>query len=80
MMIDAALKFEKAFDRLEDEKPVFKRDMTPTKEDWANARMLHRFLKVFYNVTLKISGSLYTTSNLVFHEISCSKLYTLEFY
>ncbi|XP_050937752.1 zinc finger BED domain-containing protein RICESLEEPER 2-like [Cucumis melo] len=61
MMIEAAVKFEKAFDRLEDESASYRHDMSPNKEDWTNARMLIRFLKVFYDVTLKISGSLYTT-------------------
>ncbi|KAL0547021.1 hypothetical protein IC582_016942 [Cucumis melo] len=70
MMLEAAVKFEKAFDRLEDEDASYRHDMSPNKEDWRNARMLIRFLKVFYDVTLKISGSLYTTSNLVFHQIT----------
>ncbi|KAL0537694.1 hypothetical protein IC582_026679 [Cucumis melo] len=70
MMLEAAVKFEKAFDRLEDEDASYRHDMSPNKEDWTNARMLIRFLKVFYDVTLKISGSLYTTSNLVFHHIT----------
>ncbi|KAL0546139.1 hypothetical protein IC582_016045 [Cucumis melo] len=70
MMLEAAVKFEKAFDRLEDEDASYRHDMSPNKEDWTNARMLIRFLKVFYDVTLKISGSLYTTSNLVFHQIT----------
>ncbi|KAL0554309.1 hypothetical protein IC582_008227 [Cucumis melo] len=70
MMLEAAVKFEKAFDRLEDEDASYRHDMSPNKEDWTNARMLIRFLKVFYDVILKISGSLYTTSNLVFHQIT----------
>ncbi|KAL0539982.1 hypothetical protein IC582_024204 [Cucumis melo] len=70
MMLEAAVKFEKAFDRLEDEDASYRHDMSPNKEDWTNARMLIQFLKVFYDVTLKISGSLYTTSNLVFHHIT----------
>ncbi|KAL4010314.1 hypothetical protein IC575_030165 [Cucumis melo] len=70
MMLEAVVKFEKAFDRLEDEGASYRHDMSPNKEDWTNARMLIRFLKVFYDVTLKISGSLYTTSNLVFHQIT----------
>ncbi|KAL0539637.1 hypothetical protein IC582_023853 [Cucumis melo] len=70
IMLEAAVKFEKAFDRLEDEDASYRHDMSPNKEDWTNARMLIRFLKVFYDVTLKISGSLYTTLNLVFHQIT----------
>ncbi|KAA0054533.1 zinc finger BED domain-containing protein RICESLEEPER 2-like [Cucumis melo var. makuwa] len=70
MMIEATVKFEKAFDRLEDENASYRHDMSSNKEDWTNARMLIRFLKVFYDVQLKISGSLDTTSNLVFHQIT----------
>ncbi|KAA0035954.1 thiamine biosynthetic bifunctional enzyme TH1 [Cucumis melo var. makuwa] len=70
MMLEAAVKFEKTFDRLEDEDASYRHDMSSNKEDWTNARMLIRFFKVFYDVTLKISGSLYTTSNLVFHQIT----------
>ncbi|KAL0540303.1 hypothetical protein IC582_024538 [Cucumis melo] len=70
MMLEATVKFEKAFDRLKDEDASYRHDMSPNKEDWTNARMLIRFLKVFYDVTLKISASLYTTSNLVFHQIT----------
>ena len=32
--------------------------------------MFMKFLKLFYEVTLRISGSLYTTSNLLFQELS----------
>ncbi|KAL0533128.1 hypothetical protein IC582_030343 [Cucumis melo] len=70
MMIEAAVKFEKVFGRLKDEDASYRHDMSPKKEDWTNARMSIRFLKVFYDVTLKILGSLYTTSNLVFHQIT----------
>ncbi|XP_038889356.1 zinc finger BED domain-containing protein RICESLEEPER 4-like [Benincasa hispida] len=70
LMLEAAVKFEKAFDRLEDEDFYNIYDLSPNTEDWTNAKMLIRFLKVFYDVTLKISGSLYTTSNMVFHQIT----------
>ncbi|KAL0545746.1 hypothetical protein IC582_015638 [Cucumis melo] len=75
MMLEVTVKFEKAFDRLEDEDASYRHDMSPNKEDWANARMLIQFLKVFYDGTLKISGSLYTTSNLVFHQITVVQNY-----
>lgn len=70
LMLEAAVKFEKAFDRLEDEDASYRHDLSPNKEDWINAKMLIRFLKVFYDVTLKILGFLYTTSNMVFHQIT----------
>ncbi|KAA0048370.1 zinc finger BED domain-containing protein RICESLEEPER 3-like [Cucumis melo var. makuwa] len=39
MMLEAAVKFEKAFDRLEDEDAAYRHDMSPNKEDWTNARI-----------------------------------------
>ncbi|KAA0067719.1 transposase [Cucumis melo var. makuwa] len=38
MMLEVAVKFEKAFDRLEDEDASYRHDMRPNKEDWTNAR------------------------------------------
>ncbi|KAA0032148.1 transposase [Cucumis melo var. makuwa] len=39
IMLEAAVKFEKAFDRLEDEDASYRHDMSPNKEDWTNARI-----------------------------------------
>jgi hypothetical protein len=39
----------------------------PSDEDWANVRHFIKNLKVFYDVTMKISGSLYSTSNMYFN-------------
>ena len=36
----------------------------PEKEDWKRARAFVKFLKMFYDVTLKFSGSLHITSNI----------------
>lgn len=33
-------------------------------------KLLLKFLKHFYKLSLRISGSLYVTSNIMFHEIS----------
>jgi hypothetical protein len=38
-------------------------------EDWENARTLLKFLKIFYMVTLRFSGSLHVTSNSFFNEL-----------
>ena len=38
------------------------------KEDWNRARLFVKFLKIFYDVTLKFSGSLHVTSNIFFKE------------
>jgi hypothetical protein len=41
----------------------------PSLEDWKNARTLVKFLKIFYMVTLRFSGSLHVTSNSFFNEL-----------
>ncbi|KAL0303301.1 UNVERIFIED_CONTAM: putative AC transposase [Sesamum radiatum] len=38
--------------------------------DWINVRNFVKFLKIFYNVTLKFSGSSYITSNAFFRELA----------
>lgn len=41
----------------------------PKFQDFANVKCLIQFLKIFYEVTIKISGSKYCTSNLFFIEL-----------
>ncbi|KAH9727227.1 BED-type domain-containing protein [Citrus sinensis] len=75
-MLESALKFQKAFERMEDDDRhyvlYFKEDGgPPNSDDWENANVFVLFLKSFYDITLKFSGSMYVTSNLYFHEM-CS--------
>ncbi|XP_062099949.1 zinc finger BED domain-containing protein RICESLEEPER 2-like [Humulus lupulus] len=80
MMLEAALKFKKAFRYLEGDANYTKYfekervngekfDGPPDNIDWTNAEVFVKFLKAFYELTLKFSGSLYVTSNLFFQEI-----------
>ncbi|XP_062085714.1 zinc finger BED domain-containing protein RICESLEEPER 1-like [Humulus lupulus] len=80
MMLDVALKFEKAFARYEEEDDKFvsffmenehgkKRVGPPTSSDWESATIFVKFLSTFYEVTLKFSGTLHVTSNNFYHEI-----------
>jgi hypothetical protein len=41
----------------------------PTFDDWDNVRIFVKFLKFFYDATMRLSGSLYVTSNMYFQEI-----------
>lgn len=41
----------------------------PRVSDWKNADRFVKFLKTFYDVTLKFSVSLSVTSNLCFNEV-----------
>jgi hypothetical protein len=81
MMLDAAVKFDVVFMRLEETDPRYlsyfevdskgkqKKLGPPALEDWEKARSFVNFLKLFYTVTLKFSDSLYVTSNSFFHEL-----------
>lgn len=72
-MLNVAQHFERAFNRLGSRDPLFKQEMIsgegwPTVEDWGNVRRIVLFLKHFYELTLRISGTLYVTSNGFVHE------------
>ena len=55
LMLVCALKFVRAFDRLEEEDGHYK--------------IFMKFLGIFYELTLRFSGSLFVTSNTYFHEL-----------
>lgn len=64
-------------ERLGDEDIQFNREFyrggdkeAPIFEDWENMRAFIKFLKTFYDATLKFSGSLYSTSNTFLHQLS----------
>ncbi|XP_024177937.1 zinc finger BED domain-containing protein RICESLEEPER 4-like [Rosa chinensis] len=82
-------KYEKYFDEDEDideeddelqvggsdsrKKPRRKRIGPPIKEDWEKAAVFVRFLKVFYDVIMRISASNHPTSWKAFHDIVAIK-------
>ena len=81
-MLKVAEKFENVFVRLGQSEPRYmsyflevdskgnkKKIGPPNLDDWENARTLLKFLKIFYIVPLKFSGSLYVTSNSFFNEL-----------
>ncbi|XP_077223462.1 zinc finger BED domain-containing protein RICESLEEPER 2-like [Tasmannia lanceolata] len=79
LMLNAAEKFEKAFERFDDQDPFFGSELDsgdvdgirkPDHEDWENVRRMATLLQNFYELTIRVSGSLYVTSNTLFHEIS----------
>ena len=71
-MFETACKFEKAFDRMdeEDEQYVnyFGGSTTPQSGDWEKARVFVQFLKTFYEITLTFSASLNVNSIYFFSE------------
>ena len=76
-MLETAENFQKAFERLEEQNTQYvlefvgddRKKGPPLVEDWDNARVFVKFLKIFFDVTLRISGSLFTTSNAYFHKL-----------
>ena len=74
-MLEVAKKFQKAFERLEEDDTDFlmffgaeeKKVSPPCNEDWSNARVFIKFLKIFYDATLAFSSSLNVISNEAFN-------------
>jgi len=56
LMLEPALKHHKAFEEFELRDKKFM-GMTPTYSDWEFMRSILLFLKIFYDATLRISGS-----------------------
>ncbi|XP_019155820.1 PREDICTED: zinc finger BED domain-containing protein RICESLEEPER 2-like [Ipomoea nil] len=72
LMLQSALTYQKVFESLESD-CSFKSDLgnsIPDFMDWESVGSLVQLLKCFYDMTIRISGSLYVTSNTFFTEIS----------
>lgn len=70
VMLEGAEKYEKAFERLGIHDTAYLEEDIPSSRDWEVVRRLVRFLSLFYEATLRLSGSLHVPSNVVFDEIS----------
>lgn len=77
LMLESAICLKRAFDAYDEADLAFRIDLSkkpydgvPNEHDWDRCKLLLKFLKHFYKLTLRISGSLYVTSNIMFHEIS----------
>jgi hypothetical protein len=75
LMLSAAEKYEKAFTPLgeEDGNPF----VVPSYDEWKNDREFVKFLKLFYEATLKFSSSIHVTSNSYFIQL-CIIIKTLS--
>ncbi|XP_050211323.1 zinc finger BED domain-containing protein RICESLEEPER 2-like [Mercurialis annua] len=72
LMLDTACLFKSVFDSYEEVNESFRNDMIeniPNILDWQTAKKFATCLSYFYITTLRISGSLYVTSNVHFLEI-----------
>ncbi|KAI4297878.1 hypothetical protein L6164_037739 [Bauhinia variegata] len=74
LMLEAALRFQAAFEKLEDDDRSYVEHFgvlgPPSASDWLNANVFLKFLKIFYNVTLILSGTLHITANSAFHQLA----------
>ncbi|XP_075507578.1 zinc finger BED domain-containing protein RICESLEEPER 2-like [Primulina tabacum] len=77
LMLESAICLKRAFDAYDEVDLAYRIDLSkkpydgvPNEHDWERSKLLLKFLKHFYKLTLRISGSLYVTSNIMFHEIS----------
>ncbi|XP_066317809.1 zinc finger BED domain-containing protein RICESLEEPER 2-like [Miscanthus floridulus] len=77
LMLNAAQKYQKAFERYSDEDPYYILELegengpgVPTKADWDKARKMADFLEHFYDLTLRVSVQSRPTSHTYFHEIA----------
>jgi hypothetical protein len=70
LMLESALKFQKAFKRLGEKcvEYAMLEGGIPNNEDWDNAKCFVKFLKLFFEITTKVSGSTYVTSSTYFME------------
>ncbi|GAU33852.1 hypothetical protein TSUD_393600 [Trifolium subterraneum] len=70
IMLESALKFQKAFKRLCEKCLEYEmlEGGAPNNDDWENAKCFVKFLKLFFEITKKVSGSTYVTSSTYFME------------
>ncbi|KAH1083635.1 hypothetical protein J1N35_023396 [Gossypium stocksii] len=74
LISDTVQNFERSFEKFEEQDTNFRAELErgkgwPSVDDWANARNLRDFLEHFYEVTLRIFGTSYVTSNNFFNEL-----------
>ena len=75
LMLESALKFVAAFERMEEDDGHFlcyfedPSSGPPWYLNWKNVRFFTKFLGMFYEATLRFSGSLFVTTNVYFHEL-----------
>ena len=72
-MLKRAALYEKVFDKYDETESAFRADLgedVPDIFDWHYVNSMVVYLQQFNDMTLRISGSLYVTSNTLFSEIS----------
>ncbi|OMO51070.1 hypothetical protein CCACVL1_30025 [Corchorus capsularis] len=83
LMLERAIAFEKVFQQYGYEDSKFRDDLeangggVPSANDWDKAKKLCKVFKKFYNLTNKVSGTSYATSNTMLQDI-CSIMSNLK--
>ncbi|BAF13646.2 zinc finger BED domain-containing protein RICESLEEPER 2-like [Oryza sativa Japonica Group] len=72
LMLNAAFPFMRAYASLAVQDKNYK--YAPSPDQWERSTIVSGILKVLYDATMVVSGSLYPTSNLYFHEMWKIKL------
>lgn len=75
LMLESAQRFIPAFERYIDLDQMYAAELqagkgVPQNDDWEKVKKFVIFLKHFYDLTLRISGTSYVTSNQIFNDIS----------
>ncbi|KAI4351272.1 hypothetical protein L6164_005648 [Bauhinia variegata] len=74
LMLEAALRFQVAFKKLEDDDRFYVEhfgELGPSSaSDWLNANVFLKFLKIFYDATMILFGTLHITANSAFHQLT----------
>jgi len=74
MMLDAAIKFQVAFEKLDNEDSsymaFFGDEGPPSPSDWKHAQDFVKFLKIFYEDTKSFSTSLHVSIHIAFHQMA----------
>jgi hypothetical protein len=65
-MLETTQKFRKAFNRMQERDVAY--NIAPSNDDWNNVSIVRQCLKVFYDVTKRVSGTKYPTVSLYFND------------
>ncbi|KAI4297652.1 hypothetical protein L6164_037534 [Bauhinia variegata] len=74
LMLKVALRFQAAFEKLENDDRSYVEHFgelgPPSASDWLNANVFLKFLKIFYDAAMILSGTLHITTNSAFHQLA----------
>jgi hypothetical protein len=66
IMLETVQKFREAFNRMQERDVAY--NLAPSDDDWNNVSIVRQCLKVFYDVTKRVSGTKYPTASLYFND------------